>query len=646
MKINRESFLKILEAVQPGLSTRESIEQSTCFTGDTIIHTLGGDFTAADLFNREVTEFKVFSVAEGDQLRMGSATNLRKTRSNAPVYRVSFDTGESIKLTLDHLMMMRDGSFRAVRDVQVGDSVMPFNYRYTQDGYRVIWSGVSKSRVRACRWAYEQVHGEIVHLPYHIHHKDFNESNDDPSNLQKMTNTEHARIHCSKNGPPSRQPGASEKLSAAAIGNKRGSGPKPGTSAAMKGKQHALGCRGNRTPRTPKQIEASRKNIKFAIIAAAAKKKGLKNHKVVSIDYVGKEDVYDLSVAVYHNFAASGVFIHNCFIFTDGKVQALNDEIAAHGPTPFDSTIRGAVRANKLLEILRKLPEDELDVGIEQGQLSIVGKRRKTGITMEAEIHHPLVGSVEEPTSWIPLHKDFSEAVGVVGLCAASDQSVFARVCVHLTPKWVEAHDGVQACRWKLPTGFTGEKKESGEWSGTLVRQASIKHIVALNMTEFSETAHWLHFRNSDKVVLSCRRYVEDYPEDSNGEFKSDEGLAVVLPKGLIDAADNASVFSSENVDSNVVKVEMTSGTIRLRGDGISGYHRESKKIAYDGEPVSFLISPKLLADIVKRHSEVKIAPNRLRVNGGAYRYMACLFNPQSLKKENKVDESDESVIE
>ena len=31
MKVNRESLLKELQAVQPGLSTREIIEQSSCF---------------------------------------------------------------------------------------------------------------------------------------------------------------------------------------------------------------------------------------------------------------------------------------------------------------------------------------------------------------------------------------------------------------------------------------------------------------------------------------------------------------------------------------------------------------------------------------------------------------------------------------
>lgn len=48
------------------------------------------------------------------------------------------------------------------------------------------------------------------------------------------------------------------------------------------------------------------------------------NHKIISIEYVGKEDVYDLTVDKYHNFlidvecgqdCSSGVFVHNCKAF-------------------------------------------------------------------------------------------------------------------------------------------------------------------------------------------------------------------------------------------------------------------------------------------------------------------------------------------
>jgi len=44
------------------------------------------------------------------------------------------------------------------------------------------------------------------------------------------------------------------------------------------------------------------------------KKRRYLNHKIVSIEFSGTEDVYDMSVNKFHNFAiGSGIFVHNCF---------------------------------------------------------------------------------------------------------------------------------------------------------------------------------------------------------------------------------------------------------------------------------------------------------------------------------------------
>jgi hypothetical protein len=50
------------------------------------------------------------------------------------------------------------------------------------------------------------------------------------------------------------------------------------------------------------------------------------NHCVLKIEYVGKEDVYDLSVPGYHNFACEGVFVHNCLdLYADNATKEKGD---------------------------------------------------------------------------------------------------------------------------------------------------------------------------------------------------------------------------------------------------------------------------------------------------------------------------------
>jgi hypothetical protein len=66
---------------------------------------------------------------------------------------------------------------------------------------------------------------------------------------------------------------------------------------------------------TQAQIEARQENVKVARATKAKKfaMAAVNNHKVVSVEDAGYEDVYDLTVDRYHNFAlTSGIFVHNC----------------------------------------------------------------------------------------------------------------------------------------------------------------------------------------------------------------------------------------------------------------------------------------------------------------------------------------------
>lgn len=306
----------------------------------------------------------------------------------------------------------------------------------------------------------------------------------------------------------------------------------------------------------------------------------------------------------------------NCLLFRGGKVHSFNDEISCRAPSPLPENFTGAVPAVKLLELLRRLTEEEIEIRPGMGELVLVGKRRKAGIRYEATVadHFKVV---EKPKEWTVLPAEFLEAVALVGSCASRDASRFEATCVHLHPKWVEASDNIQLCRWPLRTGL----KEP-----TLVRQSALKHMATLNVAEFCVTDSWLHFRNAHGLVISCRRYLDEYP-DLTSLLKVD-GTPTILPKGLVDACDKARLFSTENVDMDVVQLELSAGKLRLRGEGVSGWYSEVKKLNYNGVGMSFYIPPQVLIDLVKRHNECVISEDHLKVDGGKYIYLTCLVRP------------------
>lgn len=323
----------------------------------------------------------------------------------------------------------------------------------------------------------------------------------------------------------------------------------------------------------------------------------------------------------------------SCFVFKRGKIYTYNDEVSCcYDDSGLNFT--GAVRAEPLLAVLNRLPEEELDIDTNDDvtELIIKGKKREAAIQMDAEITLPLK-NVEKPGEWSDLSEGFSEAVDKVAECASDDESSFTLSCVNITPKWIEACDNIQAARYRMATGI----EES-----FLVKASSLKTLVQLGMTKISQTDTWVHFKNAVGLRVSCRRYMETYLKLS-GMLKT-KGIKATLPKGLVEAADIAKIFSSENPDRNLLEVQMKPGRITVTGRGSSGRYTESKKLpGYDGDKIKFLISPALLMAFSKKHHECEISENFLKVELGSYTYVSCLGSEDDfVESEPKQTEDEE----
>lgn len=302
-----------------------------------------------------------------------------------------------------------------------------------------------------------------------------------------------------------------------------------------------------------------------------------------------------------------------CFVLEDGNASAYNEEIYCRAPTGLGKEISGVVHGQKLLDQLRKWPDDEIEVRQGKGELLLDGKAKHAGIRMEAEVL--LKPEIENPKSWSKLHEDFGEAAATVGRCASTDQSQFAYTCVHIAPEWVEAMDNKQVCRWPVKTGVK---------SPILVRSTAIGHVSSLGMSEISETDSWLWFRSPSGLVMAVRRYLEEYRELD--KLLKVRGEPITLPKGLIEAAERAQVFTEENKQlGEAVAIKLLPGKVVVRGQGITGWYKQSCKCVYKGPTMKFLVHPKILMDLVSKHSEAMVAPERLLVKAEKYVWVGWL---------------------
>lgn len=322
----------------------------------------------------------------------------------------------------------------------------------------------------------------------------------------------------------------------------------------------------------------------------------------------------------------------NCFAFTKGKVQTFNDELSCSAPTGLNGEVSGAVPGGPLLEQLRRWTEDAVDLRQSDGKLTMLGKRRRATFRMESDVTLP-VKLVERPEEWTKLPPSFGEALDMVRGCAADSSGQTTEVnFVHLHPKWVEAWDTVQLCRWRVRTGI----KEAA-----LVRKEAARHVASLGMEEVSETKGWIHFRNAEGLVLSCRRYVESFTD--LGQFMTVEGEVLKLPKGLESAIDKAKVFSEEN-PTKMIRVTVAGGEMRVHGEGLSGGFEEKRKVEWAGEDLEFLVSPAILAEVAKRYPECRVSKDRIKAEGERFRYVTVLTLPDERSEEVEEGEQEEEA--
>jgi len=301
----------------------------------------------------------------------------------------------------------------------------------------------------------------------------------------------------------------------------------------------------------------------------------------------------------------------SCFVFQNKVVMTYNDEVACTQESCLPVT--GAIPATPLISILRKLKEEELEITIDKKELLIKGNRKKAGIRMDADILLP-INLVEKPKKWKDLPDDFANAITIVKQCAGKDETKFSLTCVRLTPKWIEACDGYQAARYTIKMEV--EKP-------TLVRKESIKYIEELGVSEFSETKNWIHFRNSSGLILSCRRWVEDFPKLS--KLLQITGTPTKFPKGLTEAVEKAEIFSAENVEDNQIEINIKPNKLQIIGRGVSGYYQEIKDIKYKGKPLSFRVAACLFANLIRHHNTCEVTKDRLKIAVGKYTYVTVL---------------------
>lgn len=317
-----------------------------CVGPDTIIPLPDGTYpTIAELTekykDKPKERFYVFSYDhQTDSIKLGKAYHPRKKEGGTRIgYKVTFDNGQHVIGSIKHPFLMRNGEYKMIYDLKVGDSVMPFYQKlfYPQKYYRFLYN-FSKGWQAEHKIIAEQF-DRLMTPNECVHHKNFDRKNNLPNNLQIMDKFEHKSFHAKllgdrngennpfygkthsleankkrsktlkevfknrdqtgENNPKYRDDLTIEVLKFKAIEHYKNNGK-----LTSWGLVNDIGCDYSILQNRLKSSNLNWKSFKNEICSTL-------NHKIVSIESIGPIDVYDVTVEKYENFATDSCFIHN-----------------------------------------------------------------------------------------------------------------------------------------------------------------------------------------------------------------------------------------------------------------------------------------------------------------------------------------------
>ncbi len=300
-----------------------------CFTKDTKVKLVDGrSLTFRELIKETRQGKKNYTFSFNPQtqkIEISEIKNPRRTRKNESIIELTLDNGEKIKCTPDHRFMLRNGTYKEAKNLNTKDSLMPayFNIRQIKDGEHYL------SILQPLTNRYEFIHkladeyndneryGQIKRnlASFILHHKDFNRWNNSPDNIVRLSVKKHYKVHLKQ---------------AKNLWKEKGDEFREKHRESLKKYFTRPDIRKELSERMKKLWEDYFNS--FQEILEESKKY---NHKIVKTKILRrKEDVYDLTIEPWHNFAlAAGIFVHNsidgdsaaAYRYTEAKMSKIGE---------------------------------------------------------------------------------------------------------------------------------------------------------------------------------------------------------------------------------------------------------------------------------------------------------------------------------
>lgn len=298
-----------------------------CLAGDNVIPLLDGRrVSIKQLFEDKEKNFWVYSYDIKTKMHVpGLCTHVVKTGTDQLIKRVVFDDGSFVRVTTEHLVLLKSGEYKRACDLIKGDKVESLYTKTSSEAKDDRLEGYEMIKVDD-GWQYTHrivaSHGQPTGRGV-VHHKDFRKWNNSPDNLEFMSWNAHKQLHARSNADRWRNNERyTEKMTKIFS-------------------EHA---------KTLHSLSVCGYNGWTAFVNA-------NNHMVTEVIDDGIEDVFDLCVEEWHNFAVADQTAANngSFVFVHNSEEAVTQD--EHG-----RILHVFSENRKLKQLLEELFYDVLNI--------------------------------------------------------------------------------------------------------------------------------------------------------------------------------------------------------------------------------------------------------------------------------------------
>ncbi len=304
------------------------------------------------------------------------------------------------------------------------------------------------------------------------------------------------------------------------------------------------------------------------------------------------------------------------FAFINDRVVTYNDEISISHPVE-GLKLEGAVVADKLYSLLGKIKKDEIEINIEGSEIIITSGRIKAGLTLQSEIKLPLGEEVATKSKWRALPEKFNKSINFVMSSCSKDMSRVVLTAIHIHNEgFSEASDSYRVARYDL-----GEEMPVDTF---LLPQAAAVEVVKFNPTKIAEGKGWIHFKTEIGSIMSCRILEDPYP--NTAPHLKMKGTRIILPKTVEEVLDRAIIFAKkDHMLDEMVTITLQEKRFKIRAESDSGWFEEEVNVHYEGDPVTFSITPYLLKGILSETQACELSKDKLKFEGENWVYLNML---------------------